>query len=731
MSDNEEKVWNDKLEEYVKECKIFVDTSSIMYEESGAFWVRLLDSLIKNKRLIIVTQSVAREIEKHANSQTADDKRVKLAQKRIEFLQTLYDNDLLYVLQTDGAQSHADNEIQAVLTNYRIRYKILLITQDNNLAKDVLKLNENESTRANEIVVKRISPDGRLTGYGWQREGAGFDEANIKPFQASTQLIDLEDAPIPLVVPVQVGSRLITSKGLSVELGDSIAAGGEGVIYKTNTEYVAKIYKPEHLTQRRFKKIRLMLSRPIKFNGICWPVADLYNAQRRFVGFLMPAAKGKEIQRSIFLPVIFKQRFPNWNKCDTVELCLTILEKIIFLHRYNIIIGDINPGNILVVSPKEVYFVDTDSYQIEGFPCPVGTTNFTAPEIQSKNFGTFLRTIGNENFAIATLLFMIMLPGKPPYAQQGGEDPATNIINMDFSYPFGEETNKRTPDGPWRFMWSHLTYRLKESFYNTFRKDKRYSDESTRLSDKDWYNLFKEYHRLLNNGRLIEQDPMSADIFPTRFKRDPNSKYVKCMFCDELILEESGRKVCRKCGDKELETYTCSECGKEMVFNCHEKYNMKLARGYSYCRECKDKVVRSAFCVTCGEKYELTGGEVDRYLIHGGEIPRSCPKCLRRKRELVQCVVCQRDVERRYVTEFERTNRCVCRECLNQVGHSAYCTECGDPFTLTNGEVEFYKSKGFDLPKRCKKCRNGISRQTPKVEPATSFTKSLWDRFFG
>ena len=731
MSDNEDKSLNDKLEDYVKDYKIFVDTSSIMYDEIGAFLVRLTDLLVKNKRLIIVTQSVVREIEKHANSRTANDKLIELARKRIGLLQDLLDNDLLYVLQTGGAQSHADNEIQAMLTNYRTKYKILLITQDNNLAKDVLKLNENESTRANKIVVKRIAPDGRLTGYGWQRDSLGFDELDINPFKASTTLINIEDSPIQLTVPVQVGSQLFTSKGMTVELGDSIAAGGEGVIYKTNTEYIAKIYKPEHLTQRRLKKIQLMLSRPIKFNGICWPVADLYNSQTKFVGFLMPAAKGKEIQRSIFLPVIFKKHFPNWDKCDTVELCITILKKIMYLHRYNIIIGDINPGNILVVSPKEVYFVDTDSYQIEGFPCPVGTTNFTAPEIQSKNFGTFLRTIGNENFAIATLLFMIMLPGKPPYAQQGGEDPATNIINMDFSYPLGEESNGRTPDGPWRFMWSHLTYKIKESFYNTFRKDKKCSTESTRLSDRDWYNLFRDYYRLLTNGKMLAQDPMSADIFPTRFKRDPNSKYVKCMFCDELILEESGRAVCRKCGDRELETYTCSGCGKEMAFNCHEKYNMNLVRGYSYCRECKDEIVHSAFCVTCGEKYELTGGDVDRYLTRGREIPRNCPQCLKRKRESVQCVICQREVERRYITEFEGTNRCVCRECLNLVGHSAYCTECGEPFTLTNGEVEFYRSRGFDLPKRCKKCRSGAGGSVPKVEPETDFAKSLWKKFFG
>ena len=72
--------------------------------------------------------------------------------------------------------------------------------------------------------------------------------------------------------------------------------------------------------------------------------------------------------------------------------------------------------------------------------------------------------------SVATLLFMLMLPGKTPYAQKGGEDPITNIKNMDFSYPCGDKSNKKTPDGPWGYCWSHLPYKLKEAFYETFQK---------------------------------------------------------------------------------------------------------------------------------------------------------------------------------------------------------------------------------------------------------------------
>lgn len=33
------------------------------------------------------------------------------------------------------------------------------------------------------------------------------------------------------------------------------------------------------------------------------------------------------------------------------------------------------------------------------------------------------------------------------------------------------------------------------------------------------------------------------------------------------------------------------------------------------------------------------------------------------------------------------------------------CKECGRPFELSEGEVGFYESKGFELPKRCHECR--------------------------
>ena len=99
--------------------------------------------------------------------------------------------------------------------------------------------------------------------------------------------------------------------------------------------------------------------------------------------------------------------------------------------------------NLLVTEDStNIWMVDTDSFQIENFPCPVGTVNFTAPEIQGRKYPEFLRSKEHELFAVATMLFMLLHPGKPPYSQQGGGSPSDNIKAMDFPYRFRKDDDE-------------------------------------------------------------------------------------------------------------------------------------------------------------------------------------------------------------------------------------------------------------------------------------------------
>lgn len=308
---------------------------------------------------------------------------------------------------------------------------------------------------------------------------------------------------------------LFTSNKSRIFLTKKLASGGEGIIYETNVNLLAKIYKPSNNTRAKYEKLKLMIDKNINFRGICFPCEILYSTNGKFVGFLMPRGDGIELQRSLFIKKLFLKKFPGWTREDLVTLCISILEKIRYLHSKDIILGDINPMNILIKSPNEVYFVDCDSYQIGKYPCSVGTINFTAPEIQGRNFSEFLRTKNHENFAIATLLFMVMLPGKLPYSHQGGESMSTNIKKMHFPYAFEDKCYKNTPDGLWKFMWSHLSYKIKYAFFNTFNQGGKYTRK--RLSVDEWIKLFKTYKFALENGYM--KDEMSNEIYPTRLKK--------------------------------------------------------------------------------------------------------------------------------------------------------------------------------------------------------------------
>lgn len=57
------------------------------------------------------------------------------------------------------------------------------------------------------------------------------------------------------------------------------------------------------------------------------------------------------------------------------------------------------------------------------------------------------------------------------------------------------------------------------------------------------------------------------------------------------------------------------------------------------------------------------------------------------------------------------------------------CQDCGGNFVFTVGEQQFYKSKGFTMPKRCKACRdakkkNGNSTRNAVTTPNTGSSQS-------
>lgn len=374
----------------------------------------------------------------------------------------------------------------------------------------------------------------------------------VQPFTTPISPLTENDALQNVSILPSHGDIVATRNNGLIKLLKVLSSGGEGSIYETDkSDFVCKVYHKNSLTKLRQKKVELMLTRKIDQKGICWPIDVALNSNNEFVGYIMPRASGRPIQSTMFVKPVLEKTFPKWGRIDLVNLCIAFLDQITYLHNLNIFVGDINPLNLLVdADSTRLWIVDTDSFQIEGFPCPVGTVNFTAPEIQGKNYADFLRTKEHELFAVATMLFMILLPGKPPYAQQGGGNPAENILKMDFSYPFGGESNGKAPKGPWQNIWGNLTWKLREAFSKTFKNNQR-------IEIREWKGVLIKYQSEIRKG----QD--SNELFPTTFKiRDPVE--VVCGNCAVKVIASEKRVEKMAIEGKK---YFCGKCLGDINLN--------------------------------------------------------------------------------------------------------------------------------------------------------------------
>ena len=307
--------------------------------------------------------------------------------------------------------------------------------------------------------------------------------------------------------------KLYDDRGAPIVIKDKLGSGGEGAVYITDSGMACKVFN--EITENRINKLKVMVGK-INYEGICSPKQLVYDGDGTVVGYLMDRAEGKPLKLLLTGIPVLKNNFPNWKKIHIVKLCLTILDKIKYLHSKNIILGDINPQNILVKDEKTVYFIDTDSYQIENYPCPVGTDAFTPPELLRKNFKSILRTFENEYFTVAVLIFMMLMYGKHPYSKVGGGNLTDNIREGEF--PYSADDKGKVPPGKWGIIWTHLPFDVKSLFIGAFNNG--HKDLSKRPNLDEWIKCIGDYYNSLKYN-ISYWDDEANEISPTKMK--PNT----------------------------------------------------------------------------------------------------------------------------------------------------------------------------------------------------------------
>lgn len=713
--------------------RLFVDTNVFMEtrpQYQGGLKVlleRCSAAIVRNSSPIVVPTKVQDELRVNQNKlATIRPEEAAKAQNALVFLRSATDAGLVRTDLGDASNPYADDLFLDLFRRFATTYDMCLLTFDIT-PKLRIRLLANQTGR--RLVVGHPSKSGdiavesdellylkarnkieRLVAKGGDSREITELETLVPQF---ARTFGLEDAPERQPVTPQERPRLLSSttsaktfaatsklkprdtalaftslpiegdlvhwesatKSGTLVLGTLLGEGGEGSVFAGGGKLVVKIFDKDHVTQHRKDKIALLVNAELQAGGLCIPSVLVRNAKGEFVGYAMPKASGREFQRTIFNRRKFEREFPNWTKLDLVDICISFLEKVQYLHSMNIILGDINPKNMMIDDKKNVFIIDADSWQVEGYPCPVGTPMFTSPRMLGMTYSEELRTLEDELFAVATMLFMIVMTGQFPYIRTGTDGDMVRLIKEgNFAFQYENRNNKDQPDGDWKYMWSHIHKPVKDLFWHTFHKEgKRYTSRPTAT---EWLAAFRAYRAYLNNANL-NYDPMSNHVYPIRPKAfRPDTPIQDCSICGRksaiagIWNDDDGQysipKHCNKCRNAQ-------PAGSNTLRV--SSVNRPTSIAVNLCKDCNSSTPRA----------QLTFGR--------------CPAC---------------DVK------------------ANTLDPGRLCMDCRQPF-LTYNHIAWFVNKAYDLPKShsaikqaCPPARSTSSR--PPAKPVAQGQLGLWAR---
>ena len=416
---------------------------------------------------------------------------------------------------------------------------------------------------------------------------------------------------------------IVYSDGSSekIKLGEEAAPpGGEGCIYRFADENeIIKIYREDKWSSNTFDKLAAMrdipqeMKRKLKDNRICWP-KDFVLFKNRCVGFTMK----KVPEGAVTLEKLLSDLSSNeWrlDRRNLVNLCIKILERFIFLHSQNILMGDVNLKNIMITKPFEksgdtdVYFIDADSYQYKDFLCTAGVEDFASPRILEKQIETgkgfaLERTLEDELYAEIILVFVILFCGDYPFLSNGD----LTTLKREGRYRFAKDKRKREEFS--KDKYDKINANLSEGMRTLF-DDVFCSRETEKYTEDDVIDLLHDYYdqiqpNISDNAEIgDEAEPgLSNQITPTGDPNGENWKVVKCRSCGRGYwkTENSSNKnnSCPDClqirDTEEAMVYecVCIKCGKAF------KINKYMLRDNNYL-DSHDKLTGDVICYNCND----------------------------------------------------------------------------------------------------------------------------------
>jgi DNA-binding helix-hairpin-helix protein with protein kinase domain len=226
-----------------------------------------------------------------------------------------------------------------------------------------------------------------------------------------------------------------------ITLVTQIACSGEGEVWRTDRDLLAKVYHAPDLSRTR--KLEVMVAYPpvdpnaaMNHISFAWPRSLLQDQAGRVVGFLMPEIRQSVELLDVYHPQRRQKVLPGFNWLYLHTTAMNIASIIQAIHAKGYVLGDIKPQNILVNNQALPAVIDTDSFQVKDpetgvtFRCPVGSEGFTPPELIGKDLSLMEQTEVHDRFRLAIIIYL-MLFGDHPFKGKwvgAGDSPDPNEL---------------------------------------------------------------------------------------------------------------------------------------------------------------------------------------------------------------------------------------------------------------------------------------------------------------
>jgi DNA-binding helix-hairpin-helix protein with protein kinase domain len=224
-----------------------------------------------------------------------------------------------------------------------------------------------------------------------------------------------------------------------LETDKPVGGGGEAFVYrvKDDATRLAKVY--HRPSSDASAKLAFMLANPPGnptatrgHQAYAWPTALITPPRSNsVVGFLMPNVTGMKEVFDFYNPGQRRKTCARFNYRYLMQSARNIAGIMHELHSKGYVVGDVNQRNILVSDAAMVTVLDTDSFQCRDpktghlYLCRVRSDGFIAPEAYLRGTKDCERTVEQDLFGLAVLIFHLLMEGIHPFAAKylGDGDP--------------------------------------------------------------------------------------------------------------------------------------------------------------------------------------------------------------------------------------------------------------------------------------------------------------------